>query len=280
MTLRRRGWSLRQYMAGFMGVVLVVAALAELAVHSLTEQDARQAAQADATFAARVAANEIENELNAFRETTDERAANPQAAVVASTPNASCGITLAGGIAFSSGHLDIVTPDGSVVCSSRPRPIGPVYARAPWLPIALHTRVTTAAFLDPATDHISAVVAAPTLVITLAGVAVMLVTAFVVCRRIAEPVRRLSQVMRGASSGAAVNAVAGTGAAEVADLAEDFDKLMESVKRELAERLTSEQKAMVSERNYRMLFESHPQPMWLYDIDTLAFLKVNDAAGD
>ncbi len=393
MTLRRRGWSLRQYMAGFMGVLLVVAALAELAVHSLTEQDARQAAQADATFAARVAANEIENELNAFRETTDEQAANPQAAVVASTPNASCGITLAGGIAFSSGHLDIVTPDGSVVCSSRPRPIGPVYARAAWLPIALHSRVTTAPFLDPATDQISAVVASPiaggigalvtilalapvgpnlaaivggarqpeflvattdtntvlarslqpmrwvgtrladtsltrsagpferpdvdgtarlygrwgvgsttwvvlagadrtaalasadqfasrSLAIILAGVAVMLVTAFVVFRRIAEPGRRLSQVMRGASSGAAVNAVAGTGAAEVADLAEDFDKLMESVKRELAERLTSEQKAMVSERNYRMLFESHPQPMWLYDIDTLAFLKVNDAAVD
>src|SRR5258708_8002146 len=149
MTLRRRGWSLRQYMAGFMGVLLVVAALAELAVHSLTEQDARQAAQDDAPFAARVEANEIENELNAFRETTDEQAANPQAAVVASTPNASCGITLAGGIAFSSGHLDIVTPDGSVVCSSRPRPIGPVYPRAARLPIPLHTPVPTPPSLAP-----------------------------------------------------------------------------------------------------------------------------------
>src|ERR1700737_3455517 len=27
-----------------------------------------------------------------------------------------------------------------------------------------------------------------------------------------------------------------------------------------------------------MLFESHPQPMWLYDVETLAILKVNDAA--
>jgi PAS domain S-box-containing protein len=34
----------------------------------------------------------------------------------------------------------------------------------------------------------------------------------------------------------------------------------------------------VSERSYRMLFEGHPQPMWLYDVHTLAFLKVNDAA--
>jgi PAS domain S-box-containing protein len=33
-----------------------------------------------------------------------------------------------------------------------------------------------------------------------------------------------------------------------------------------------------SERNYRSLFESHPQPMWLYDVHSLAFLRVNDAA--
>ncbi|HUY74057.1 MAG TPA: ATP-binding protein [Candidatus Dormibacteraeota bacterium] len=33
-----------------------------------------------------------------------------------------------------------------------------------------------------------------------------------------------------------------------------------------------------SEQNYRMLFEGHPQPMFIYDTATLAFLKVNDAA--
>jgi PAS domain S-box-containing protein len=41
---------------------------------------------------------------------------------------------------------------------------------------------------------------------------------------------------------------------------------------------TSERSASDSDRNYRMLFEGHPQPMWLYDVDTLAFLNVNDAA--
>jgi two-component system cell cycle sensor histidine kinase/response regulator CckA len=29
---------------------------------------------------------------------------------------------------------------------------------------------------------------------------------------------------------------------------------------------------------YRMLFESNPQPMWVFDVDTLAFLAVNEAA--
>jgi len=33
-----------------------------------------------------------------------------------------------------------------------------------------------------------------------------------------------------------------------------------------------------SEQRYRLLFESNPHPMWVYDLETLAFLAVNDAA--
>jgi PAS domain S-box-containing protein len=33
-----------------------------------------------------------------------------------------------------------------------------------------------------------------------------------------------------------------------------------------------------SEEQYRLLFESNPQPMWVYDLETLLFLAVNDAA--
>jgi PAS domain S-box-containing protein len=33
-----------------------------------------------------------------------------------------------------------------------------------------------------------------------------------------------------------------------------------------------------SEEGYRLLFESNPHPMWIYDRDTLAFLAVNEAA--
>ena len=118
------------------------------------------------------------------------------------------------------------------------------------------------------------------LAIIVGGVGVMLVVAFVVYRRIAEPVRQLSLVMRGSTSGDAVRAVAETGAAEVTSLAWDFDRLVATLKRELADRLSSEQKAVLSERNYRQLFDGHPQPMWLYDVNTLAFLEVNGAAVD
>lgn len=116
--------------------------------------------------------------------------------------------------------------------------------------------------------------------IILAGVGIMFLAVFLVYRQIAEPVRRLSLVMRGSTPGEAVDAVAGTGAMEVTALAEDYDRLMVALKSDMADRLNSQQAALLSERNYRMLFEGHPQPMWLYDVDTFAFLNVNDAAID
>jgi PAS domain S-box-containing protein len=116
------------------------------------------------------------------------------------------------------------------------------------------------------------------LTIILAGVAIMVAVVFIVYRRVAEPVRQLSLVMRGSIPGDAVSAVSAHGATEVTALAEDFDKLMTTVKDELADRLTHEQAAIDSERNYRLLFQGHPQSMWLYDVDSLAFLNVNDAA--
>jgi PAS domain S-box-containing protein len=116
------------------------------------------------------------------------------------------------------------------------------------------------------------------LVIILAGVLAMLVVVSVVYRRVAEPVRRLSLVMRKSAPDQFAREAVGAGAREVTELAEDFDKLMATIKRDLADRLTSEEKIVDSERNYRSLFESHPQPMWVYDTHTLAFLRVNDAA--
>jgi PAS domain S-box-containing protein len=34
----------------------------------------------------------------------------------------------------------------------------------------------------------------------------------------------------------------------------------------------------LSEERYRLLFEGNPQPMWVYDVETLSFLAVNEAA--
>jgi PAS domain S-box-containing protein len=48
--------------------------------------------------------------------------------------------------------------------------------------------------------------------------------------------------------------------------------------RDVSDRWRAEEELRSSEKQYRLLFQSNPNPMWVFDLETLAFLEVNEAA--
>jgi PAS domain S-box-containing protein len=116
------------------------------------------------------------------------------------------------------------------------------------------------------------------LVIAGTTLALLLLAGGLVYAQVAVPMRRLSSAVASTSVLESPRPVAVSGPAEVTSLARDVNTLVASVNTELAERRKAEAAAQESEERYRLLFERNPRPMWVYEVGTLRFLAVNDAA--
>ena len=114
--------------------------------------------------------------------------------------------------------------------------------------------------------------------VTLAGLAILLVGMLLLYRSMTSPLRQLSEAMRRGADDLEPEPVKASGPAEIARVASRFNALVASVDSEITERRRAEAAARVSERNYRLLFEGNPQPLVVYDVDTLKVMEVNDAA--
>ena len=65
--------------------------------------------------------------------------------------------------------------------------------------------------------------------------------------------------------------------ATIDEIAIDVSFALDNYAREAARR-KAEEALREGEERYRQMFEANPEPMWVYDVETLAFLAVNDSA--
>ena len=123
------------YFALLFAVVVGGSVAGALYVNHEASRDARRAAQHDALFSAKTAAEQLDNHVAALKASAAQLAANPQIALVFDNPEG-CTLSFQGMGGPDKGHIDIIGADGKVACSSRPLKddsAGAGYAESVWL---------------------------------------------------------------------------------------------------------------------------------------------------
>jgi PAS domain S-box-containing protein len=154
------GWPLQVYFVALALMFVVVGGAAGAYVLVQSNVDARQAATADASFAAQKAAGQIASGVDYLNTATAAAIANPaNNEAIFANPN-TCQLGYAPIGAFDTGHIEIMGRDGTVVCSSsNPKLKGSVYSGQSWL--RSDKAAIFAPVLDPGTGRQVAVFAFP-----------------------------------------------------------------------------------------------------------------------
>jgi PAS domain S-box-containing protein len=146
---RARALPLRAYFGALVVLLVLVSAAAVGYVYVQAGDNARHDAERRAQAIAGVVANQLGGDVRTLRQTVSGLAASPNLAAVFTHPKG-CTLTFA---ADGSGHLDLVAPDGVVVCSSHPLTGGSFAGGAgqPWVRRALVAPVFEAPVRDALT---------------------------------------------------------------------------------------------------------------------------------
>jgi PAS domain S-box-containing protein len=159
---RPQGAPLRLYLVWLVVLFVAAAGVAIWSGWAQAERDALRTARVDTDFAARKTAEQLVKSLASVRSSVDAVASNPGAAQVFVDPTV-CRLAFSLG-GPDDGHLDVLRPDGTVVCSSRP-PANDAdaqrYVGTSWLAEVLRTPVMQGPVTDGRTGRPTVMITAP-----------------------------------------------------------------------------------------------------------------------
>ncbi len=108
--------------------------------------------------------------------------------------------------------------------------------------------------------------------VTVAGVATMLAMVWFLMKGLLAPLLVMTRQVESLPDKAGANQLLGINSDdEIGRLARAFNRMTTKLEKRRAALRESEER-------YRLLFDSNPHPMWVYDLETLRFLAVNEAA--
>jgi signal transduction histidine kinase/CheY-like chemotaxis protein len=155
-----RTWSLKTNVIALVVIFAGAAGINVVYQWTAARQDARRNAVADAEFAAGIAARDIAAAVALVRTNVATIAANPGLVRLLDEP-ADCALSFSGIGPFPTGHLGVVRPDGTVLCTSLTPAPPRAYFGSPWLSEAMSTPGVAGPVLDTRTGKQVIVVSAP-----------------------------------------------------------------------------------------------------------------------